>query len=64
MNHLKKDNDIRFVHAFNEHNQERLLEILKWCQENCSGHWYILNSYQLCIVEDRDAMLFKLIWCS
>ena len=62
MIHLKKDNDFRQVHAFNERNQEKLLEIMKWCSLNCTGHWYILNSYQLCIVEDKDAMFFKLTW--
>ena len=64
MQHLKKNQDIRQVHAFNEWNQDKIKEMIEWCNINCKGHWYILNGMQLCLNDDQDAMFFKLTWCS
>jgi hypothetical protein len=62
MLHLKKEEEVRSVHAFNEYNRERMIEIIHWCKDNCKGHWYLLNDYQLCLKDNDDALLFKLIW--
>jgi hypothetical protein len=62
MNHLKKGQNERSMHAFNEYNTETMKNMLIWCQENCKGHWFILNSIQICLYDDNDAMFFKLTW--
>ena len=40
-------------------NQER--ELIKWCQENCTGHW-IVRQHNVEFSNDKDAMLFTLRW--
>ena len=38
---------------------------IKWCDENMLGSWYPVNLaeiYTILIKEEKDAMLFKLVW--
>jgi hypothetical protein len=74
--YIQKGKYFPFIHIFRcfYFNYIDILDVEDWCKKNTDGDWQRLVTvynqdlfepffFDLILLEDSDAILFKLIWC-